>query len=231
MTEGPLGPGWWQASDGRWYPPEAWYATPPRDVWATPRSEKPSADKVNPVVAVVFGSVLALVVFLAVIGVVIGRTFTTKRRPLLIPPPPLTVQPGRPSGYSGPSYPGSGVGDHVADPSGRVDALGYTVTVKNFARVDASNGLQLCGSVSYTNTSARTAAYDFFLDWRLQQPNGTAITPNPNGDIRSGSLEPGASTSAEVCFDDRGARGQYVLIWFPLSLGSSQRGIWLFQLP
>lgn len=28
MSEQPLGPGWWQASDGRWYPPEQWTGPP-----------------------------------------------------------------------------------------------------------------------------------------------------------------------------------------------------------
>ncbi len=39
MSEQSQGPGWWQASDGRWYPPES--ATPPPDESAGPRPGEP----------------------------------------------------------------------------------------------------------------------------------------------------------------------------------------------
>ena len=29
MSDGPQGEGWWQASDGKWYPPSTAPATPP----------------------------------------------------------------------------------------------------------------------------------------------------------------------------------------------------------
>ena len=28
MSDGPQGPGWWLASDGKWYPPELWTGPP-----------------------------------------------------------------------------------------------------------------------------------------------------------------------------------------------------------
>jgi hypothetical protein len=35
------GPGWWLASDGRWYPPDQAPAVPPADTWATPPAVGP----------------------------------------------------------------------------------------------------------------------------------------------------------------------------------------------
>jgi hypothetical protein len=168
------------------------------------------------------------VVILVTLGIIVGHL--TKRRLVLPTPPTITVPPGRPPGYTGPAYPGSGLLDHVANASGQVEALGYDVAVKDLGRVNAGNGRQLCGSVTYTNTSAAAARYDSFLDWKLQQPNRVSVSPNPNGHISSGTLEAGASTSGQVCFDDNGQRGQFVMIWLPLSLGAPERGIWLFQL-
>jgi hypothetical protein len=55
MSDGPRGPGWWQASDGRWYPPEAApaYRVPP-----------PARPGMN-------GCLVALIVVL-VLGTVVG---------------------------------------------------------------------------------------------------------------------------------------------------------------
>jgi hypothetical protein len=227
LSDLPQGQGWWQASDGRWYPPQAWSVPPPSPSQA-PSSESPT-DRVEPFVAIIFAGVLGFVVVVVAIGIVVGHV--TRSRVGLPTPPSITVPPGQPAGYSGPTYRGSGRLDHVADSSGRVDALGYAVTVTELGRVDAGNGRQVCGSATYTNTGTGQVPYDYFLDWKLLQPNGVEITPNPNGHISSGMLDAGGSTSGQVCFDDSGQRGQFVLIWLPISLGSFQRGIWLVQLP
>jgi len=226
MSDVPQGPGWWQASDGLWYAPGLWYPLPEAK---RPAARPPTPpDKVEPAVAIIFGVILAVVVVIVAIALVVGPHL--RRRVVLPTPPTITVPPGRPPGYTGPAYPGIGRLDHVADSSGRVEAEGYIVTAKHFAPVNSGNGRELCGSVTYTNTSAANAAYDFFLDWKLQQPNGVPVTPDPNGHISSGNLQAGASNAGDVCFDDGSQHGQFVLIWLPLSLGSLQRGIWLFQL-
>ena len=45
MSDVPQGPGWWQASDGRWYPPEAFPGAQPQQPPATPPGQ-PYADQV-----------------------------------------------------------------------------------------------------------------------------------------------------------------------------------------
>lgn len=51
MSDAPAGPGWWQASDGRWYPPEAGAApTSPAPPAAAPAAaERPPPSWVRPV--------------------------------------------------------------------------------------------------------------------------------------------------------------------------------------
>jgi hypothetical protein len=141
--------------------------------------------------------------------------------------PNLGASPGRPQGYTGPDYPGMAVLDHLADTNGQAHADGFTLTVKNFSQGAA----QVCGDVTYLNRGTASGQYDFFLDWSLRQPNGVTSRPNPNGHISSGQLTAGGSTSGQLCFDSTGQRGQFVLIWQPLSSGRQDRGIWLFRLP
>ncbi len=65
MSYTPQGPGWWQASDGRWYPPQA-----------APRSQAPyraGPGKGRSVTAVAIGAVgLLAVIAIAVAAYVIG---------------------------------------------------------------------------------------------------------------------------------------------------------------
>lgn len=41
MSDAPQGPGWWIASDGRWYPPDQAPPVPPPHTWATPPAGPP----------------------------------------------------------------------------------------------------------------------------------------------------------------------------------------------
>lgn len=45
MSEQQQGPGWWQASDGRWYPPEQAPSAAPTSDWATPSAWDPFAQQ------------------------------------------------------------------------------------------------------------------------------------------------------------------------------------------
>ncbi len=62
----PSGPGWWQASDGKWYPPEAAPAAPP------PPSARPASSPLMPIVMIAAVVVLVAGVALALFGAITG---------------------------------------------------------------------------------------------------------------------------------------------------------------
>ena len=69
MSDQSHGPGWWLASDGRWYPPDQAPAVPPPETWATPPPGPPPSSGTSK------GAVIALVavgglVVLALLSVV-----------------------------------------------------------------------------------------------------------------------------------------------------------------
>ena len=68
MTDQSQGPGWWLASDGKWYPPDQAPAVPPADTGATPPPGPP------PKTGMSGGAKAALIAGLAIVGllVVIG---------------------------------------------------------------------------------------------------------------------------------------------------------------
>ena len=82
MSEQSQGPGWWLASDGRWYPPEQ--AAPPVAPWGVPTQWSPPAPVppssgmgAGAIVAIVIVSVIGIVGALALAVTVLGRTEET----------------------------------------------------------------------------------------------------------------------------------------------------------
>jgi hypothetical protein len=67
MSMQPRGPGWWRASDGRWYPPQPRPAYPPQPFGAGP--PVPQKKRGNHGVLIAVLSVVAVVVVAGVIGV------------------------------------------------------------------------------------------------------------------------------------------------------------------
>ncbi len=74
MSDQQQGPGWWLASDGKWYPPEQAPAVPPPETWASPPAEPPpsggmsSGGKVALALTGVAGVLVLLVVAIAFLG-------------------------------------------------------------------------------------------------------------------------------------------------------------------
>ena len=80
MSDTPQGPGWWQASDGKWYPPQSAptaapppppspvYGTPPQPQWTPPPAKK-GGNKGCLIALAVVGVVLVLGVVATVVAV------------------------------------------------------------------------------------------------------------------------------------------------------------------
>ncbi len=62
MSDQSQGPGWWIASDGKWYPPDQAPAVPPPETWATPPAGPPPRSGMST------GAVIALVAVVAFVG-------------------------------------------------------------------------------------------------------------------------------------------------------------------
>lgn len=71
MSDAPQGPGWWQASDGKWYPPSAppAYAPPP---YGLPTASTPG--KVTAALVLAILSFFACPVILAIVALVVANS-------------------------------------------------------------------------------------------------------------------------------------------------------------
>jgi hypothetical protein len=208
------GPGWWQAIDRKWYPPQPAPGPPPRQ-------EMSGCLKAFLIVAGVAGALVVLGAVLAGVGLV-ALSHAAKN---------ATAQLGRPAAYSGPAYPGMQNLDHVAVGGGSVEDFGFTVTVSKLRRtVDLT--ASVCADVIDLNRSSQAQNYGL-LDWRLQQPNGVVEGPGLGSTLQGGQLLQSASATGTICFADPGLSGQFIVIWRPVTFSGlvrGDRGIWLFNL-
>lgn len=140
----------------------------------------------------------------------------------------FTPEPGRPAGYTGPSYPGMLTQDHVAGGAGSpLDWMGETFTVGNLTRTAGLLGPTLCSPVAIANHAA--VPQDVGQDqWKLQQPNGIIETFAITGTLPGGQVVPGGMARGTVCFADTGQSGTFLLLWQPLF--QVARGVWLLTL-
>jgi len=228
VSVGPQGPGWWQASDGRWYPPQARPGYPPPSPYGYSTSTPPPKGRSGCTTALlIVGALAAIATLLIVVLVMVGVFAAAKKADQAI-----TAKSGRPASYAGPSYPGMITADHVADARGQVEDYGFTVTAANFRRAGGDLGQYVvCADITYLNRTATVGNFDFIADWKLQEPDGVVSYSDLVADSPPGRLLPGTSISGMTCFQDNGQHGQYVLIWRPIINLRADRGIWLFALP
>ena len=82
----------------------------------------------------------------------------------------------------------------------------------------------LCTKVTYTNNTDANASFNGGFDWKLQAPGGTIVSSTiwtEKGALSSGELTPGSSTNGTVCFADSTERGEFKVIYEPMSLAST----------
>lgn len=231
MTDAAQGPGWWQASDGGWYPPEAHpgYRPPPPPSGGSPYGAQvpqpayqapyqPAKVKKSHGCLTAFLIVGALLAVLVVV-VSVAATRSSDNG--------TTSQSAAPSTCAAYSYPDKQSGDHCAAVGMPVMDFGQTVTLSNMRRVPGTfNDAEICADVSYVNRSKDTQSFNVF-DWKLQTPKGVVQSFElTNATLQSGDLVAGGSTSGSVCFKDNGEKGQFVVIWKPKAF-RADRGVWV----
>lgn len=130
----------------------------------------------------------------------------------------------------GKTYPDQQKKDRCADASGTVALSGVTVKAAPLAKKKDVLGTQeLCSKVGLTNGSDTNQDYNIF-DFKVQPPSGaveSASTLTIAETLGSGTLIRGASKTGLVCTDDKGEKGEYVLVYKPNPF-AADRGIWLF---
>ena len=232
MSNASQGPGWWQASDGKWYAPEQAPAT----ISAPPPPEKVKKFYTRVwfwlliVVVVTFGGCSAIVFGTA-------KAVTDATKGISSDGNGISPDGGAPATNPGcaknpPSYPDQQkTHDCVALPDGSVSLAGATVTTANWVRSQDSIGIgHLCTGVTIKNTSTSTISFNEYR-FKLQTPAGKVVDPSITIDqsLGAGDLVAGGTASGNVCFEDPGESGTYVAIYKP-NLFSASRGIWLVPL-
>jgi hypothetical protein len=87
MSDAPQGPGWWQASDGRWYPPQPTpppqqpvYQAPPQPQWGPPVGGPPPPAKSGGGKGCLIAALIAgAVVILGIVGVIVVVSITANK--------------------------------------------------------------------------------------------------------------------------------------------------------
>lgn len=94
---------------------------------------------------------------------------------------------------------------------------------------------QICTNITIQNNSGDQKPFNLF-DWKLQDPNGAAISgsppyDNPTGGFTYVDLAPGGQTSGDLCFDGDPAAmpGQYIVL-YQGNIFLSDRLAWVNQL-
>ncbi len=229
MSDLQQGPGWWQASDGKWYPPTSAPYPPPT---STPSRQDHKSAKAEAKAAKARAKALRpwykkkRYIFLAVIvlGIVIGVVSSQNNKKLTsVTFPPTCAK-------THPSYPDQQLThDCVALPNHTMSMSGSGALITAvWSQQVASGDNDICGNITYKNLNSSTLDYDP-LDWKLQSPAGSVVDTNFDGSLNSGTLIKDGSVTGTVCFDNPGQSGTYVGIYKPDPF-SADRGIWLFTL-
>lgn len=224
----PQGPGWWQASDGLYYPPQPGGPMPPK---------KSGAGKGCLIALGVVGGLFLLLIIVAIIGVAVGGDSddgtasssndgeaTEEQAPAEgggDDPNPGELYPDRPDTQSE---------DQEREVGEDARLSGYTTTVDSAAFVQSVSDFEDAGYVQATvtvvNRDDGSQPYNLF-DWVLQTPSGEVLDPAlvtvPT--LESGDLVGGGEVTGDVFFEVGDQTGEFFIIYKPDPFDAA-RGVW-----
>jgi hypothetical protein len=231
MSDTPKMGGWWQASDGKWYPPEQHpdYRPPPPP---SGRRPAPPGSPVQPVpVAPVAGKnrrkwpwvLLGLVVLVIIISASGGGDDDQ------------VTSGGRNRGGSDsrlfPGRPDVKKNDKDRQVGQPAELSGFTATVTSAGFQQQLNQFErdgyLVADVTLLNRDARAQSYNTFY-WKLITPEGQIIDPAFTGadQLGSGDLVRGGSISGKLIWEVGTQRGDFYVIFDPPDVADDDRGVW-----
>ncbi len=213
MSDISQGPGWWQASDSKWYPPQSRPGParlPQQPAYLQPQQRGRSGCLTA---AIIGGVVVAVVVVVIVVAVAVGIHHVSTANSSTAHPCPA-------------SYPDKQSTDHCANAAHQVTLSGVTATAGALRRgPDQLGQSEICSDVTYRNTTGATQPYNE-LDWKLQTPTGQVQTFDfaAGNTLNSGVVVSKGTTSGTLSFADQGASGLYTLIWKPSPFEAARSG-------
>ena len=239
MSDTSQGPGWWLASDGKWYPPQsAPVAAPPPpqpQPQAAPQPYPPQYPQ-QPVVqpaknnkgCLIALLIVVVLIILLVVGSIAGIAFLGSKAEDKLE----AIGSSLDSPAVDPSDPGGREDDRYVQIGDSVELSGYTTTVEEggyqqtLGDIVGDQGF-LYGYVTVLNRDSDSQAVSIF-DWKLQTPSGELLDPystNNEEQLQGNVLVEGGRAEGKVIFhiDDR--KGDFFLIYKPDPL-TKTRGIW-----
>lgn len=214
MSETSGGAGWWQASDGRWYPPQGQAPPPPPQ-----QPKKGGCLKVGLIL-------LAIFVVLGIIGIVFAAIAANK----VADEVGKNLEAATPEPVD-PSNPDAQKEDQNAAIGESVKLSGYTtaVTAASFRGEisEFEDEGYLVADVSISNRDDKAQPYNYF-DFKLQTPTGQVLDPTfatIDGLLQSGDLIKGGSVAGKIVWEVGAAKGDFFIIYKPDPFDAA-RGLW-----
>lgn len=243
MSDTSGGPGWWQASDGKWYPPEALPGVPQQQdqpgVWK-PLQSSPhfvQQQKNNHGFLKVVGVIFALFFGLMILGGIASlanddkdtakSTDTTQQASANDGTTTTTIAkdqklfPGRVDAQRE---------DQERNVGQEVRLSGYTTTLNEAAYKSSLSDYNKDGyiaiDVSIENRDDRAQSYNPY-DWKIQWPSGQVKEHDSVSvdDLDSGDLVKGGKVTGKLYFEVGNTKGDFYVIYKPDSWNAA-RGIW-----
>lgn len=225
MSDTPQSPDWWQASDGKWYPPQTHAggpsALPPPVVVIEQRKRRGCLTPFFLPSLLVLGAIVMIAVIAAVVAgddddddCEAGDGVNDTRN--------LCLYPERADRKGD---------DHEAQLGDGVRLAGYTATVEEAFLDEERLGTQnLVIRVTVENRDSSSQSYNELFDWDILTPSGQILSPTiinlRDDSLGSGSLAGGGRATGTVAFDvDPGA---YFVIYQPDPFNKA-RGVWLVE--
>ncbi len=224
MTDAPLppppedqppGPGYWKASDGNWYPPQA--GASPAQAYANPPPTKKGG-------CMKWGLILGGIGLLLIVGLIAltaaGVNKAADELEEATEAENAPVDPLRPDAQKE---------DQRVALGESVQISGYTATVRSASFQQSLNEFQdegfLVIEVSVQNRDDKAQPYNTF-DWKLQTPNGQVIDPGFAGEqLGSGDLIKGGKVEGKIIFEIGVTKGDFFVIYKPDAFDAA-RGVW-----
>lgn len=239
-AESAQGPDWWQASDGRWYPPhlhpqqqaQPGETQPGPDTGSGPA--QPGKRKKWP--WIVGGLVLVVIVAaLASTGTDDDTAATGDPEEQQEADATEPTENGRSDGDTRdlslyPDRPDRQDDDHEARVGESVRLAGYTATVTSAEYApelsDFEDDGYLVTHVEIVNRDDEAQPYNVF-DWQLLTPAGQVVDPTitSRDQLGSGQLVEGGSVEGDVIFEVGDASGTYYVLYKPDAFNAA-RGVW-----
>jgi hypothetical protein len=230
------GPGWWVASDGKWYPPQAAPGTqPPPPPRGTPGAPLPqgSLPQKKPSGCLKFGLIGLGVLLVIVIAATAlggggddeedagGGDDETEEATGESDVSEQDLYPGRPDRQGEDQELRIGEGARLSGYTATVTEAGFEQSVSEF-----EDDGYIKVHVIIENRDDKSQPYNLF-DWSLQTPGGVVEDPGivSATTLGSGDLVPGGTVEGDVFFEVGDATGEFYVLYKPDAFDAA-RGVW-----